>query len=153
MPEAINDTESLFHAIEQGDAATVRALIAKDRDLTKAKRRGEYKYPKDFELDAFKFLGAYIGSLTGLQYAVLTGHDKIAHDIIDAMFKEDLDEKCGGNNTALHLATLLGSRDIVKQLLERGADRTIKNSKNFTPIDVVDDADMQALFTTTPVSP
>lgn len=34
-----------------------------------------------------------------------------------------------GGNTALILATFLGARDVVKILLEYGADRTVKNAK------------------------
>jgi len=42
------------------------------------------------------------------------------------MNTEDLNFTCGGNNTALHLATFFGCKEIVKALLKRGADRNIK---------------------------
>jgi hypothetical protein len=41
-------------------------------------------------LDAFKFLGAYIGRITPLQHALLMGQDAIARDIIDATFEHGL---------------------------------------------------------------
>jgi hypothetical protein len=46
----------------------------------------------------------------------------------------------------LHLATFLGAREIVKALLERGANAAQRNAKGFAPVDVVDDADMRQLF-------
>ncbi len=55
-----------------------------------------------------------------------------------------------GENTALHLATLLGARDLVKALLERGASPTAVNAKGFTALDVVDDPEMTLLYSTAP---
>jgi ankyrin repeat protein len=49
-----------------------------------------------------------------------------------------LDITFGGGNTSLHLATFLGAREVVKELLENGADRTVKNGKGFAPLDIVD---------------
>jgi hypothetical protein len=65
--------------------------------------------------------------MTGLQLAILKGYDGIAMDIIDAVLsQQDMDVMFGGGNTALHLATLLGAREVVRRLLERGAERNIK---------------------------
>lgn len=77
---------------------------------------------------------------------MVLGHDEIAKDVIDASFQEDLDVTFGGENTALHLATFLNARDVVKALLERGATRTNKNQKGFTPLDVVPDSQMTELY-------
>jgi ankyrin repeat protein len=126
-------------------------------------------------LDAYKFLGAYIGSLTGLQLAILKGNERIALDIIDSSLSEgDLDQQFGGGNTALHLATFYGMREVVGRLLERGADPNIKvcmllcqsiwsglsmhvlidvslhmfaqNNKGLRPIDILDDAEMRKVY-------
>ena len=40
----------------------------------------------------------------------------------------------------------MGARDVVKLLLERGANRSIKNVKGFVPLDIVDDGEMRQLF-------
>ncbi len=84
--------------------------------------------------------------MTALHLAILCGHDAIAKDILERTLKDDLDIVMGGNNTALHLATFLGVKDVVQILIERGADRTVANSKGFTPLDVVDDPEMRQLF-------
>jgi hypothetical protein len=82
--------KQLFDAIKKGQCELVRQLLTSDRSLAKQRRKGDYKYDVDIELDAYKFLGAYIGPLTALQYAILNGQDPLAKDIIDASFQEDL---------------------------------------------------------------
>ncbi|KAL2918729.1 hypothetical protein HK105_201563 [Polyrhizophydium stewartii] len=110
------------------------------------------RFDADVELDAYKFLGAYLGALTPLQYALLLGHDAIARDITERSFKEDLDEPFGVRAGAVSLqgrvspSTFLGAKELVKLLLERGAGRGVRNAKGFAPVDVVDDADMRRLF-------
>ncbi|KAI8835972.1 hypothetical protein BJ741DRAFT_549255 [Chytriomyces cf. hyalinus JEL632] len=139
--------EDLFKAIKSSNPDSVRSIISSNRDLTKEKLRdATAKFDVDVEIDAYKFLGAYIGSCTPLQMALLKGHDSIAKDIIDVSSKEDLDVSFGGGNTALHLATLLGAKEIVKLLLERGANRQARNTKGFAPVDVLDDSEMRKLF-------
>ncbi|KAJ1552646.1 hypothetical protein HK096_010975 [Nowakowskiella sp. JEL0078] len=134
-------------AIKASDADNVRKLLLEDKSLTAVKHKDPAgKFDADVELDAYKFLGAYIGSITALQFAILTGNDTIAKDIVDRTVKDDLDITFGGGNTTLHLATFLGFRELVKILLERGANRTLKNAKGFAPVDVLDDQEMRHLF-------
>ncbi|ORY47724.1 hypothetical protein BCR33DRAFT_753367 [Rhizoclosmatium globosum] len=134
-------------SIKTSNSDTVRSLISSNRDLTKEKLKDpSARFDNNVEIDAYKFLGAYVGSCTGLQLALLRGNDSIAKDIIDVSSKDDLDIAFGGGNTALHLATLLGAKDIVKLLLERGASRQIRNTKGFAPVDVLDDVEIQKLF-------
>ena len=110
--------------------------------------KGDYKYDSEIENDAFKFLGAYIGPLTGLHAAILLEQESIALDIVDATLNpEDLDMTYGSNhNTALHLASLLGSKKVVAALLGRCASANIKNRLGFSPIDVCDDPEMSNIF-------
>ena len=107
----------------------MRQLLAADKSLCHAARRGDYRYPVDVEVDGYNLLGAYLNPLTGLHFSLLLGFDDIAADIIDASFKEDLEIPFGIGNTALHLATLVGSHRIVRLLLERGCNTLIKNKK------------------------
>ncbi|KAI9346464.1 ankyrin repeat-containing domain protein [Obelidium mucronatum] len=139
--------DELFRAVKSSNPEVVRSLISSNRDLTREKLKDPAaKFDPDIEIDAYKFLGAYVGSLTALHLALLKGNDSIARDIIDVSSKEDLDISFGGGNTALHLATLLGAKDIVKLLLERGASRQVRNTKGFAPVDVLDDSDMRKMF-------
>ncbi|KXS14135.1 hypothetical protein M427DRAFT_57905 [Gonapodya prolifera JEL478] len=141
------DLQSFFAAIKQGDSKEVRRLLEVDKSVTSMRTKdAAAKYEPDVEMDAFKFLGAYIGSINGLQLALFTGHDDIARDIIDATFQDEIDSAFGGGNTALHLAALLGAEELVSALLTRGASKTSKNNKGFTPVDVGDDDSMRQIF-------
>ena len=53
------------------------------------------KFDAEVELDAYKFLGAYLGQISPLHYAILLGQDEIAKDIIERAFVEDLDQTFG----------------------------------------------------------
>ncbi|ORX88386.1 ankyrin [Basidiobolus meristosporus CBS 931.73] len=146
MRDPSETLDAYFVAIQNGDAEAVRTLLAVDRSLTSKKKRGKYKYDPEFELDAYKFLGAYIGQMTGLHLAILNGQESIARDILDATFAEEVDITFGDNNTALHLATFYNSKELVKSLLERGADRSYKNGKGLTSIDLSNDAEILSLL-------
>ena len=143
-----------FTAIEKGDAEAVRSFITTNKSLTQVRHKSvQWKYDMDIEMDAYKFLGAYLGQLTGLQLSLLKGHDRIAHDIIDATLDtSDLDLENGGGNTALHMATFLGARDIVRRLLERGCNAARKNAKGFKPMDVLDDEEMRKIYSSADIS-
>ncbi|RUS17663.1 hypothetical protein BC937DRAFT_89669 [Endogone sp. FLAS-F59071] len=147
VPPTPRTFQAFFAAIQANDTSRVRLLLAADQTLTAVRAKGEYRYEERVELDAYKFLGAYIGQMAGLQAAILWGKDSIARDIIDAAFEEDLQIPFGNGNTTLHLAVLVGAAEIVKILLERGADVTVRNGKGFTPVDVSDDPDILALLT------
>ena len=141
-----------FDAVDHGNAEQVRSLLQQYKQLCSAKQKSDnWKWDNSYALDAYKFLGAYLGSMTGLQVAVLRGFEEIAADIIDATLNpDDLNIPFGSGNTALHLATFLGSKDVVKLLIQRGADKNIKNAKGFTAVDVMDDnPDMQEIYTNT----
>ncbi|KAJ3225434.1 hypothetical protein HK099_006805 [Clydaea vesicula] len=127
--------DAIFSAIKEGNTDKVRELLLKDKSLTSQKYRDPtVKFESDVELDAYKFLGAYIGAISVLQMAILAGQDAIAKDVLERTLKDDLDQTFGGGNTALHLATFLGAREVVKLLLERGANRNIVNGKGFSPL-------------------
>ncbi|KAJ3002388.1 CAP-Gly domain-containing linker protein 4, partial [Thoreauomyces humboldtii] len=133
--------------IKKPSPEEARTLLLADKTLTSQKHRDPtVKFATDVELDSYAYIGAYIGSLTALQLAILCGQDAIAKDVLERTLKEDLDIVCGGGNTALHLATFLGAQDIVRSLLELGANPKIHNAKGFAPVDVVDDPEMRSLF-------
>lgn len=86
-----SSVEAFFTAIRNSDSETVRALLSADRRLTFQRlRRSDWRYQKESELDAFRLLGAYIGRLTGLQYAIIEGKTGIALDIVDVTFQQGI---------------------------------------------------------------
>ncbi|KAI3654655.1 hypothetical protein MP228_000035 [Amoeboaphelidium protococcarum] len=146
----VSDEEAVpfFDAINSGDSTTVRKMLSEDKSLTLAKRRSEkFKYDSDVELEAFKFLGAYIGAVTGLQLALMIGRDDIAKDIIDDTLEaSDFDVTYGGGNTALHLAVFLNANEVVKALIDRGCNPHLKNNKGYSALDIADTQEMRLLF-------
>lgn len=110
-------------------------MLLEDKQLAAAKLKvADLTYPEEARDNAYSLCGAYIGSVTGLQYAVLLEQEDIALAIADATLSHDIDLTCGGQNTALHLACLLGDKPLVQALLERGAATDLKNSKGYTPV-------------------
>ncbi|KAI8900214.1 hypothetical protein BC833DRAFT_618707 [Globomyces pollinis-pini] len=141
------EVKDLFLAIKTSQNEVVRQILLNEKSLACEKFKSEdAKFDPEVELDAYKFLGAYLGSLNALHFAILLGQDDIAKDIIERLYKEDLDETFGGGNSALHLATLLGAYEIVKLLLERGANKSLNNAKGFAPVDLSDLPEMRKLF-------
>ncbi|RKP05881.1 hypothetical protein THASP1DRAFT_19209 [Thamnocephalis sphaerospora] len=139
--------DAFFSAIRAGDAEPVRALLATDRTLTTRRQRGDHwQYSGEHALDAYKFLGAYVGAVTGLHAAMLLGHESIAKDIIDVTFGQGKHRRRSDGNTALHLAVFLGLGELVTILLDRGASVTLKNGKGLTPVDVSDRPEILALL-------
>ncbi|KAJ1952839.1 hypothetical protein IWQ62_006131 [Dispira parvispora] len=139
-----------FDSIRDNDGETVRTLLSNDRRLTTLRVRGDYKYDRGVELQAFKCLGAYIGALTGLQLAILLGHTGVALDILDITLNQDLDFYFGDCNSSLHLAVLLGDADVTRALLERGVNRNLKNGRGFTAVDLASHSDISALLSSMP---
>ncbi|KAK3807048.1 MAG: hypothetical protein J3Q66DRAFT_392719 [Benniella sp.] len=138
-----------FGAIQEADTDKIRQLLAAHKDLTRARFKPDpiaTQFPPEIERDAYTLLGAFMGPLTGLQYAILTGRDEPAKDILDATFEQDIDARFGNGNTTLHLAVLLGAASIVQALIERGADVTLKNKRGYSVVDMSDDPDILQLL-------
>ena len=124
-------SDDLFSAIKKNDKESVRALLQNKSLLTIKKKFADVQYPSDVANDGYKFLGAFIGSVTPLQLSMFLHHDAIAAEIIESSFAEHLNEPFGQGNTALHLAALLGTGELIQKLLNSGADPTIKNTKGY----------------------
>ncbi|KAF9376361.1 hypothetical protein CPB97_010848 [Podila verticillata] len=82
--------QEFFAGIQDQDTEVVRRLLVEHRLLltrARCKAKGA-SYPSEVERDAFTLLGAYLGPLTGLQLAILTGKDSVAKDILDSTFEQ-----------------------------------------------------------------
>ena len=115
-------------AIKASDSDKVRDMLLKEKSLSSEKYRDpSARFEADVELDAYKFLGAYLGSLTPLQFAILLGHDSIARDIIERSFKDDLDDTFGvsveyGQSARVDL-NLISTIDIFDYAILTGYDK------------------------------
>jgi hypothetical protein len=112
-----------FTAIQEQDTEAVRRLLVDHKaELTRARFKPEpqtVQFPPEVERDAYTLLGAYLGSLTGLQFSILTGGDSIAMDILDSTFDQgkthdrysvlwcfDFSERlCSSKGESLHMLT------------------------------------------------
>ena len=105
----------LFQAIKSGDAENIRQMLLEDKSLVTQKQRDpEVRFDPMVEVDAYKFIGAYLGNMTPLQYAIVLGQDAIAKDILERSFDENIDETCGGGNTALHLGIIVSCSNVTR---------------------------------------
>lgn len=144
LPPPQDALSSIFNAIRNDDGDTLRALLAVDRSLSKLRLAGNWRYPEEAELDCFKFLGAYMGKLTALHYALLQGKEVIAQDIIDHSFDQDLALTFGDKNNALHLAAFFNYPEIARELVKRGLNPLWKNGKGFAPVDLTTEPEVLA---------
>ena len=77
-----------------------------------------------------------VNGCTALHLAVEAGSLKTVKILLDFLLPSTLEQKDLGNNTPLHVACMHNRRDILKFLLDKGADVTAKNDRNMTCLDV-----------------
>ncbi|ORY00071.1 hypothetical protein K493DRAFT_157822, partial [Basidiobolus meristosporus CBS 931.73] len=116
------------------------------------------RHEQEIIQDADELLGKSVENLNGLQIACMLGDEELALDILQyvAYESEKMDAKkvlyefmsrvWGGGNTALHLASFLGMADLVKKLLDLGANTNKRNDRKYKPVDCADDDETRALF-------
>ncbi|UJR07999.1 hypothetical protein I4U23_012278 [Adineta vaga] len=66
--------------------------------------------------------------------------------MLPSLTLDDIDQMEPNGSTALHAATYYGHKEIVKMLLAKGAQRTIKNRYDSTPFDEAQTDDIKKLF-------
>ncbi|MDH4198098.1 MAG: ankyrin repeat domain-containing protein [Candidatus Aminicenantes bacterium] len=137
--------EDIFQAVQRGSLESVKALIAKDPALAKAKNE-EGDTPLHFAAgagrrDVVDFLltqGAdphakNNGSQTPLLYAAYAGSKEIVAALValgaDFKYQDVL------GRSPLHFAAREGRKDVVSFLLEKGAPTDLKNQSGQTPLD------------------
>ncbi|KAI9319896.1 hypothetical protein BX666DRAFT_1917223 [Dichotomocladium elegans] len=108
------------------------------------------------QLERFQLLGPTLGDLAALPYTLLDHIETSdAEDVLPSLSQqkrarllsflirkvrpEDLNNLSWGTcqNKTLHLATFLGQKKIVSQLVERGASMTSRNTLGYTPTNVI----------------
>ncbi|KXN66689.1 hypothetical protein CONCODRAFT_125205 [Conidiobolus coronatus NRRL 28638] len=112
----------------------------------------------DFIYDAEELLGNSVKNLNAIQAACMLGDEELALDILNfvttqcelmdarKVLFEFLSKVWGENCTTLHLASFMGMSELVKKLLESGANPNKVNDRKYKPVDCADDDKTRALF-------
>jgi hypothetical protein len=95
-----------------------------------------------------------------MQISLMLGDEDMAIEILDFVFcvSEDMDAKkvlyefmgrvWGDGNTTLHLASFLGMGNLVKKLIQYGANTTRLNDRRYKPVDCAGDDQTIDIFKT-----
>jgi hypothetical protein len=128
----------LMIAAWRGDIPMMDLLLARGADVNKANALGERALMHAAwrgHADAVKWLvarGARINSdpmrWSALHYAAFAGHGKVAILLLD--LGADIDARSTNGSSALMMAVYEGHEQLVRQLLARGADRSLKNDRD-----------------------
>lgn len=73
---------------------------------------------------------------TALHLAVKAGSLKTVKILLGCLLPSTLEQKDFNQNTPLHVACMHNRRDVLKFLLDEGADVTARNNRNMTCLDV-----------------
>ncbi|KAI8801611.1 hypothetical protein BJ742DRAFT_859107 [Cladochytrium replicatum] len=160
----------VFAAINDGDRKGLQEMFAKEEDsteilqilLTTSYQNHEefYSHDPDVLTDAHELLGDSVENLNAVQIACMLGDEEMALDILSFVHKvtdemvarkvlyEFMGRVWGKGNTVLHLAAFSGMSELVKKLLEDGANPNRKNERGYKPVDCADDDITRKMFTT-----
>lgn len=98
-------------------------------------------------------------NVTAMVAACILGEEEMAIMILEFVNKitEEIEAKkvlyeflgraWGSGNTILHLAAFMGMSDLVKRLLELGANPAKLNERKYKPVDCADDTVTRNMFT------
>ena len=79
---------------------------------------------------------AEMNGRTPLHFAVKAGSLKTVEILLGCLLPSTLEQKDTGHNTPLHAACMYNRLDVLKFLLDKGADVTARNNRNMTGLDV-----------------
>lgn len=119
---------------------------------------GLFQHDNDILMDAAELLGPSVLNLNALQSACMLGEEELALVIIDYVAKQSnimstkkvlyefMSKVWGSGNTILHLASFMGMSNLVKRLIDLGANTNKKNERKYKAVDCADDDVTRALF-------
>ncbi|KAI9298649.1 hypothetical protein K502DRAFT_217215 [Neoconidiobolus thromboides FSU 785] len=117
-----------------------------------------FKHDNDILMDAAELLGPIVSNLNAIQTTCMLGEEDMAIDIINYIAKQSeimstkkvlyefMSKVWGSGNTILHLASFMGMADLVKRLIELGANTNKRNERKYKAVDCADDDKTRALF-------
>jgi ankyrin repeat protein len=127
----VEDTEDApWGTVETGDFPPIHSA-ARMRDVATVTKELESGVDVDLVCERAKNGD---GGNTALWYAAqgpLSGGVDVARLLLDA--GAEVNRQCEHGRTALHMAAAWGHSDLVKYLIENGADPTIRDEENMTP--------------------
>ncbi|MBT4884838.1 MAG: hypothetical protein HON55_01630, partial [Legionellales bacterium] len=146
----------LHTAIEHRNLRSVNALIEKNADVNAKDNQGYTPLhmavfqSETVILQALITKGANINAndnqgYTPLHIAAFQSETETLQALIKVE-KIDLNAKNKQGNTPLHMAAIGGHIDIVKVLLEKGAEVGIKNSQDYTALNIAHQGDNQEII-------
>jgi hypothetical protein len=102
----------------------------------------EFRFDADVQEEAQALLGRSVAPLNFLHVASMLGEEEIAMELVEYMYRHTGTEKrlllleflgkvWGDANTCLHLASFQGQHNLVKLLLDYGANPNKKNSRGY----------------------
>ena len=113
----------LHNATLNGKSEVVRFLLEKGADATLRDKHGR----------------------TPLHFAAQYGHEVLCATLLEAQ-GVDVNAKDNDEWTPLHLASLKGNAEVVRFLLEKGADATLRNIRGSTPLDLTTNREIQQML-------
>ncbi|KAJ9084348.1 hypothetical protein DSO57_1025451 [Entomophthora muscae] len=152
--------------LSEDSVSMVRCLVEADEGLA-LNCLYSFRYPNledrfhhhhEYLYDARVLLGDELRNLNCLHMALVGGDDELAewllHFLVDASVGNGdprvlllfLAATCGGGNTPLHLAAFFGMADVVRRLLELGANPNTRNALKYRPVDCADSTETRSLF-------
>jgi hypothetical protein len=117
-----------------------------------------YHHEAEVVKAATELLGASCTTLNCIQIACFLGDEELACDIVDyvateaqamdarKVLYEFLGRVWGDGNTTLHLASFMGMSELVRRMLELGANPNKRNGRGYRAVDCADDELTRARF-------
>lgn len=161
------ETSPLFEAITMGSRTQLARLMTTTSTSDMLQNLLNFSYPNtslrfhhdsECQQAAVSLLGESCSPLSPIHIACFLGDEELAVDILNlvANAAQTLDARkvlfefmgrvWGAGNTVLHLASFMGMEDLVKRLLEMGANFNRRNDLGYRPVDCTDDELTRARF-------
>ncbi|ORX44527.1 ankyrin [Piromyces finnis] len=120
-----------------------------------------YDFEQQYQNEAAELLGPSVNHLNAIQIACILEDEDMSLAILEFVSKATLEMNAkkvlyefmgstwGNGNTLLHLASFLCMADLVRRLLELGANVNRKNERKYKPVDCTNDYNVMDIFLTT----
>ncbi|KAJ3233163.1 hypothetical protein HDU81_002465 [Chytriomyces hyalinus] len=164
--ESDSDASSLHSNYSlNSDSDSLDAVLQLLLTTTYPNTDGFYSHDAEVLPDAMELLGPSLEHLNAIQIACILGDEDSALDILDFVSSsteeigarkvlcEFMGRVWGDGNTVLHLASFLGMSELVKRLLELGANPNKKNGRLYKPVDCADTDETRVVFSTVDEAP